>query len=295
MKGIPTDKRFVEDYLQTQSNLFKLLIIWLEDFRARFEDFEDSKPTIIKVEEALALYKATVLATKVKLDVERARNARTPKSVLEYGLVFHLDRFLSDVKSGIPTDKRQVDEYLEKQSKINGLLILWLEDFKSCFAEFDEAQETIKQVEDGLALYRTHVLASKVKLDVERSRDARQKDGSVLEYGLEHHLTRFTSEIKKGIPTDKRFIDSYLESLAKEYNLLIQWLEEFRSKLGEYEEAQETIKEVSEALKLYRTRIAASKVKLDVQRAVDARREQGSVLEYGLDHHLTRFVNAVSF
>lgn len=89
-------------------------------------------------------------------------------------------------------------------------------------------------------------------------------------------------------------VDAYLESMEKSYNLIVQWLEDFRSKYGDYEEAQPTISKIEEALALYKDTIGRSKVKIEVQRARDARRAQGSVLEYGLDYHLSKFVAAVT-
>jgi hypothetical protein len=44
---------------------------------------------------------------------------------------------------------------------------------------------------------------------------------------------------------------------------------------------------------LYRDTISASKVRLDIQNARDARKAQGSVLEYGLTYHVEKFSKAV--
>ena len=71
------------------------------------------------------------------------------------------------------------------------------------------------------------------------------------------------------------------------------WLEDFKSKFGQYDEAKPTIDEVEAALKLYKDTIGASKLKIDIEKARDARREHGSVLEYGLEWHLSRFVDDV--
>ena len=76
--------------------------------------------------------------------------------------------------------------------------------------------------------------------------------------------------------------------------LLVEWLEDFKSKLGEYQEAQETIKECERALALYKQVVDAVKVPLMVQNARKARRADGCCLEYGLEYHLRNFKSAVS-
>jgi hypothetical protein len=75
----------------------------------------------------------------------------------------------------------------------------------------------------------------------------------------------------------------------------VLWLEDFKSRYGEYEEATATINEVEDALRLYKDVVESAKVKLEIQRAIEAKKEQGSVLEYGLDFHLSRFVTDVSY
>jgi hypothetical protein len=173
------------------------------------------------------------------------------------------------------------------------LLTNWLEDFRAQFGQYEEAQLTIKKVEDALRLYNTAILGGMLNVNLKKAIEARAPDSN-LEYGLEHHLSSFVNSIKEGIPTDKRFVDDYLEKLEKLNGKLIEWLEDFRSRFGQYNEAESTIHRVEDALKLYRLTIAASKVKLDVARARDARKAQGSVLEYGFEHHVERFVDAVS-
>jgi hypothetical protein len=100
-------------------------------------------------------------------------------------------------------------------------------------------------------------------------------------------------QLKKGIPTDKSQVDKYITEMKTERNLFVQWLEDFRSKYGQYPEAEPTITEVEAALQLYKDVVEAVQVKLDIQKARDAKRAQGSVLEYGLEWHLERFINEV--
>lgn len=74
---------------------------------------------------------------------------------------------------------------------------------------------------------------------------------------------------------------------------MIEWLEDFKAKLGEYEEAKSTIQEVEEALHLYKEVTDKVRIPWVIEKARDARKADGSVLEYGLTWHLERFVAAV--
>ena len=62
-----------------------------------------------------------------------------------------------------------------------------------------------------------------------------------------------------------------------------------------YEEAQPVIEEVNDGFQLYNDVIVPAKASIDVARAVEARKANGSVLEYGLKWHLEKFVDAVKF
>lgn len=84
---------------------------------------------------------------------------------------------------------------MNEQQKVHGLLIQWLEDFKAKFGEYSEAKSTIEEVESTLKLYKDVVEKVKIPLDIQRARDARRSDGSVLEYGLEHHLSKFENSV----------------------------------------------------------------------------------------------------
>jgi hypothetical protein len=63
-------------------------------------------------------------------------------------------------------------------------------------------------------------------------------------------------------------------------------LEDFRARLGEYPEAQSTIQEVEKALRLYKAEIGSEMERVQLRKAIQARRADGSVLEYGLEYHL---------
>ena len=151
----------------------------------------------------------------------------------------------------------------------------------------------MKEVEEALKQYKDVIMQSRVKYEVKKARAARASDGSVLEYGLDYHLSKFKDALERGIPTDTNLVEPYLATQSKAYNLLTQWLDNFQMRYGEYEEAKSTIEEVQSALRTYRTSIGGAKAKIDVMRAVKARRADGSVLEYGLDYHVNDLTNQV--
>jgi hypothetical protein len=62
---------------------------------------------------------------------------------------------------------------------------------------------------------------------------------------------------------------------------------------GEYEDAKPIVEDVQAALRQYRTSIGGAKAKVDVMRAVRARKADGSILEYGLDYHVKDFTDKV--
>jgi hypothetical protein len=93
-------------------------------------------------------------------------------------------------------------------------------------------------------------------------------------------------KMKDGIPTDSRFRDEYLNNVEKENNSMVQWLENFKSKYAEFEEAKPIIGEVEAAFETYKSVVGSSKVKIEIQKAIEAR---GAPLEYDIKWHLDRF------
>ena len=92
--------------------------------------------------------------------------------------------------------------------------------------------------------YNKVIIPLKVPLQIQNARNARSNDGSVLEYGLDYHLRNFKAALEKGLPGDPRFPErdnEYIEEQAKQYDLMLQWLEDFKSKFGQYDQAQATI------------------------------------------------------
>ena len=61
--------------------------------------------------------------------------------------------------------------------------------------DYTEAQETINECENALNLYKTIVDPLRIPLLIQNARNARQKDGSCLEYGLEYHLKNLSSAV----------------------------------------------------------------------------------------------------
>ena len=87
--------------------------------------------------------------------------------------------------------------------------------------------------------------------------------------------------------------NEWMSARTKERDLLIEWLEGFKAKYQEYDEATKTIEECETTLESYRTITDPYRIPLLIKNAIHARKAQGSCLEYGLEFHLTRFVAAV--
>ena len=76
--------------------------------------------------------------------------------------------------------------------------------------------------------------------------------------------------------------------------MLLQWLQGFKSQFENNPAAQETIDRCESALSLYTNVVEAAKIPLAIQNARNARRADGSCLEYGLDYHIKQMNGAVS-
>jgi hypothetical protein len=95
--GVPKDDRYVDSYLEEQSKSNSLFVQWLEDFKSKFGEYTEAQPTIVEVEEALKLYKDAVGKVAIPLAIDKARKARKPDSIFEYGMTWHLEKFLNKV------------------------------------------------------------------------------------------------------------------------------------------------------------------------------------------------------
>ncbi len=74
------------------------------------------------------------------------------------------------------------------------MLTKWLDDFKSKFSQYKEAEPHIKAVEDSLQLYNSVIGGSMAKVEVDKAREER---GVILEYGLTYHLPRFVEAVRQ--------------------------------------------------------------------------------------------------
>jgi hypothetical protein len=84
-----------------------------------------------------------------------------------------------------------------------------------------------------------------------------------------------------------------IESRKKEYNLLVEWFEQFKQQFGEMPEAQETVNQALNALGKYKDTVPKYLVPLAIKNARNKKKAEGSVLEYGLDGHLERMNGAL--
>ena len=73
----------------------------------------------------------------------------------------------------------------------------------------------------------------------------------------------------------------------------MEWLEDFKSKFGEYLESHETVEECEALLETYNNVVEAVRIPLMIQNARNARKADGSCLEYGIEYHLKNLNAAV--
>jgi hypothetical protein len=183
------------------------------------------------------------------------------------------------LKSGIPTDPSHEDEYVEKTTKSHGLLVQWVEDFKSKFNYVADAEPVIAKVEEALKLYKEVLGKTATVRAIQKARRARKAEGSVLEYGLDYHLSKFVAAIKRGLPADPAEAKEYLDTYQKSYVTLLQWVNQFKDNFGEYEEAARTIQEVEDGLKLYQSVIGGQKAVAGLQQALKETSTFGATVE----------------
>ena len=144
-------------------------------------------------------------------------------------------------------------------------------------------------------MYTTKVSKLKIPLDIQNARNARRKDGSCLEFGLDYHISHFDHLLKTGYPNDTQVKnESWIQQCSKDRDLLLEWLEDFKSNYQQYNEAQETIQKCESLLDNYTSQVQKVKIPLDIQKARNARKSDGSNLEYGLEYHLKQMNNLVN-
>ncbi len=57
------------------------------------------------------------------------------------------------------------------------------------------------------------------------------------------------------MPLDDREVDKYLDRMAKHNSNLVQWLEDFKSKFGDHEDAKKPIADTENALLRYKQKV----------------------------------------
>jgi hypothetical protein len=58
---------------------------------------------------------------------------------------------------------------------------------------------------------------------------------------LKWELEQFNNGIKEGVPKDDRYVDNYLEKMARHNGNLIQWLEDFKVRITYFQNARKKI------------------------------------------------------
>ncbi len=91
-------------------------------------------------------------------------------------------------------------------------------------------------------------------------------------------MENFHKSIDNGIPSDDRQVDAWVAKLAKHNSNLIQWLEDFKAKYGDHEDAKKHIKDVEEVLQKYKEKVLPLLAKVEIAKAIDARAKDGSPL-----------------
>ena len=70
---------------------FNAMTQWLESFKSKYAEYEESKDIIGQVESAFSLYQNVVGKGRAKVEIQRAIEARG--APLEYDIKWHLERF----------------------------------------------------------------------------------------------------------------------------------------------------------------------------------------------------------
>lgn len=135
----------------------------------------------------------------------------------------------------------------------------------SKFVEYKAAEPVIASCVEVLNKFNEKVPPLKLPLEIKIEKC---RSGVPLPHGLGYHLEQMATALKSGLPADPRFPDRDNEWIAKrikENELLVEWLEGFKSKFGEYKEAQETIEQCYAALQASKEVVDKHKVPLMIQ------------------------------
>ena len=97
--------------------------------------------------------------------------------------------------SGVPSDTAKANKYIIDMGRRKEMLLCWVEGFKARFGHRKEAASIISEVDTALLEYERVVGLARIPLLIANARSARRRDGSVLEYGLDHHLKHFKAAV----------------------------------------------------------------------------------------------------
>ena len=91
----------------------------------------------------------------------------------------------SQLKKGVPADrpKGKAKKYIANLGERQQALVTFLDDFKTKLGMYKEAASTIEECMAVLSHCEKVVGAARVPMLISSAREARQEDGSVLEYG----------------------------------------------------------------------------------------------------------------
>ena len=100
----------------------------------------------------------------------------------------------AQLDKGLPGDPRFPErdyQWMDDLTKSKDKLLEWLESFKSQYNQYEQAWPTIEECELTLQKYNEIVQKVKIPIEIQKAKNAKAKDGSVLEYGLDYHLRNF--------------------------------------------------------------------------------------------------------
>ena len=270
--------------MQDRSKEKELLLNWLEEFKANYSQYTQAIDTINECEKALEQYDSIVGKLLIPIQIQQEKQKRDSKG---YTIENTLNNLKNALDKGLPGDPRfpeRDNQFVFQRKEEYSSLVDRIEFFKAKFGDHPDATELINETDKVFNLYNQFMKDIAVPLGVQNARNARLKDGSVLEYGLDYHLKILSNEL------DLPMFSMDIEKVKRLYHQLIDWLEDFKSQfleqvLSNHPIVMKTIDEVGNIMEKYKKTIYAVTIPL----AVDKARKNRELLPYGLDYHLNRF------
>lgn len=173
-------------------------------------------------------------------------------------------------------------------------LVNWLEDFRANYCDLNESQKTIQECEDLLSKYNSIVGKLYIPIQIQNSIQQRESKYNLT---FDKQIESFVHSIEKGLPGDSRFPDrdnTFMNERSNEYSALVDRLESFKSEFQEYSEAKEIITKAESAIDKYHSFVSSVAIPLQLQNARNARKADGSNLEYGLSYTLNQLKQELS-